>query len=143
MNRIVVLLLLGLAACQPYEATAPEGFAVYDDPWEFRAVSPDGVIYRVRSEPNEPEADLAFWSEALKKRMTDAGYAFTADAEIAAGSEPGYLLELAAPVGQQDYTYAVALFVRQGDLVLVEVAGEVTRFAARRDAVLAAIEALR
>jgi len=137
-------LLLTPAGCRKgFDATAPVGFAAFAGGRQFRAVSSDGVSYRVRQESNDPQADLAFWREALKKRMIDAGYAFVADSEIKAGAVAGYLLELAAPVGAQDYSYTVAIFVSGKHVTIAESAGEVTRFRAHRQDVLAAIGRLQ
>jgi len=133
------VLCLALPACRGFKAEAPEGFAAFDDWTRFRAVSPEGVLYRVRSEKNDPEATLPFWREALKKRMLDAGYTLVTDGEAKAGAEAGYLLEVAAPVGQEDYTYLVAVFVRGSRLTIVEASGEVSKFRGRRAAVVAAI----
>ena len=130
--------LLALAACRGVDAEAPDGFAAFDDWHRFRAVSADGVMYMVRAEDNDPEAKLEFWKEALKNRMKDAGYAFVTEEDIK-GKQPGYLLELAAPVGEQDYSYMVAVFVRGGDVVIAEASGEVTHFAGRRGAIVAAL----
>jgi hypothetical protein len=135
----VLLLAASLGACRGFSAEAPAGFASYSDWSHFRSVSPEGIVYRVRSEKNEPEAGLAFWREALKKRMLDAGYVFVSEGDVKAANEPGYLLELAAPLGEQDYTYLVALFARGSRLVIVEASGEVTRFAPHRPAIVEAI----
>jgi len=132
-----------MAGCAAFQPETPIGFAPYEGHSSFRAVSPDGVMYRVRSEKNEPKADLPFWKEALKKRMLEAGYRFVSEAEVKAGADPGYLLELNAPYGTQDYSYLIALFERNDRLVIVESAGEVVRFKARREAVLAAIQGIR
>lgn len=121
-------------------AQAPQGFAPYRSWWTFKAVSPDGVIYRVRSEPNKPAAELPFWREALKKRMLDAGYAFMAESDLTAGADKGYLLELAAPQGSMDYAYLIGLFVDGGDIVIAEAAGEVTKLQPRRADI---VEAMR
>ncbi len=135
----VLVAAAALCGCRAFHAETPEGFAAFDDWSRFRAVSADGVMYRVRSEDNDPKAGLPFWREALKKRMLDAGYIFVSDGELKAASEPGYLLELAAPVGQEDYTYLVAFFVKGSRLVVVEASGEVTKFRPRRAAILAAM----
>lgn len=120
----------------------PEGFAPYTDSSQVKAVSPEGVVYRVRREAHQPRAELTFWKEALKNRMLDAGYIFLAEAPISAGERPGYLLELTAPHGPQDLTYLTAIFVREREIVIVEAAGEVTAFAPRREAILQAIRSL-
>lgn len=141
---LVIALLLAGPACAPgFHAEAPSGFAAYEGRKPYRAVSPSGVIYRVRELDNKPEALLPFWREALKKRMLDAGYSFVREGEIRASGAEGYLLELAAPVGQEDDSYLIAFFVRGKHLVLVESSGEVARFAAQREAVLSAIRGLR
>ena len=64
--RTSALFILALSACRGFDATPPEGFAIFDDWTQFRAVSADGIMYMVRTEDNEPEAKLDFWKEALK-----------------------------------------------------------------------------
>lgn len=122
--------------------SAPEGFAPGKRARRFVAVSPDDVVFRVRTARNKPMADLAFWKEAMLTRMTAAGYRVITTGDVKAGDTPGALLELSAPDGAQDAAYLVALFVDGRRLVLVEAAGEVGRFAARRAAVVGAIEGM-
>lgn len=147
-SRLLVALMLGapllLGGCgTAYRAKPPSGFARLEQEGPFRALTPDRVIYRVRQAPNEPRADLTFWQKALKQRMTDAGYLFVAEREIKASGVPGYLIELAAPFGQEDYSYLIALFVRDDRLVIAEATGEVSRLTKRRPAILSAIEGLQ
>lgn len=139
MKSSLVLLALVLSACGSFDAAAPKGFAVYHDGADYRAVSPEGVVYRVRSEANDPEADLAFWREALTKRMSDAGYIVVGEEPVKSRNGEGHLLELAAPLGARDYAYAVAVFVADDDIVIVEAAGEVTTFKEKRGDIVAAI----
>ena len=120
-------------------AAPPDGFAPYESKKLYRAVSPDGVVFRVRAAEHEPEADLAFWKEAMHERMEAAGYNFLSEAEVQASGTQGTLLELTAPYGTDDYTYLLAVFPAGKELVIVEAAGEISRFAARREAVLAAV----
>jgi hypothetical protein len=123
---------------------APEGFSAFRKPRrELRAVSADSVVYRTRTVKEKPKADLAFWQEAMTRRMEDAGYTVAAASTIEAGGATGALLELTAPWAEADYSYLVAAFPLGGRLVLVEAAGEVTAFAARRDAVIAAVQGAR
>jgi hypothetical protein len=142
MRTSALLALLVLAACRGFDATPPEGFASFDDWTQFRAVSADGIMYMVRAEDNDPEAELDFWKEALKNRMKDAGYAFVSEEDLK-GPAPGYLIELAAPVGEQDYSYLVAIFVRGSDIIVAEASGEVSRFAGRRDAIVTAMAKIK
>jgi len=140
LTGVALVAAFALAGCCSLKAAAPEGFAAFRGGCPFRAVSPDGIVYRVRREANDPVATLEFWSEALARRMTEAGYVLQSTAEVRAGNVTGALFDLVAPVGAEDQTYLIALFVRGDDLVIVEAAGEVSRFAARWPAVLAAIE---
>jgi hypothetical protein len=140
----MLLAALLLGACgAPFHAGAPKGFAPLDSEDPFRAVTPEGVMYRVRHEPNQPRADLQFWRKALKQRMDEAGYVFVDDGEIKASAVPGYRLELAAPFGPQDYAYLIALFVNGDKLTLVEAAGEVSQLREHRNELLAAIRRIR
>lgn len=136
------LCLVAVTACGTVRGSAPEGFAVYEPAAEsFRAVSSSGVTYRVRHVDHEPRAELKFWREAMKKRMTDAGYVFQREGELEGAIMKGTLLEVAAPLGQQDYAYLIAVFDAGPKLVIVESAGEVTKLTAAREAVLAAMRA--
>jgi hypothetical protein len=71
--------------------------------------------------------------------MSEAGYIKVSEQPVKARGVDGQLLELAAPLGNRDYTFAVAVFVAGDDVVLVETAGEVAHFAAKREDIIAAI----
>ncbi|MBI5062682.1 MAG: hypothetical protein HZB87_04225 [Desulfatitalea sp.] len=132
--------VLWLCACvHTTPATLPEGFAAYPPDDAFKAVSPDGVVYRVRSEPNKPYAEMAFWKEAMKKRMLEAGYRLSAEAPLPAGPRQGYLLELTAPYGPLDYGYMIAIFVEKESIQIAEAAGEVVALAKHRPELLKAM----
>jgi hypothetical protein len=122
-------------------ATAPEGFSAFRRRARFQALSPDDVIYRVRTAKNKPRADLDFWKEALLVRMKEAGYRVVTEQPLP-GTTPGHLLELAGADGEKDRAYLVGLFVRGRRLVLAECTGEADRLAKRREAVVAAMQDL-
>ena len=90
---------------------------------------------------NDPEADVAFWAEALVRRQTNAGYRLIGQSELSAGSLTGQVIELEAPLGAWDYTYLITLFVDGGDLHVIEAAGRVQDVAPHRDAILKAAAA--
>ncbi len=121
----------------------PDGFAAYKGTENFRAVSPDGVMFSVRSTKNEPYANLDFWKVALKKHLLDSGYHFIKDSDIKSGSEDGYFLEVSAPVDNQSYIYATAIFVQKDKITIAESAGTVLNFESKRKAVMDAIYKLR
>lgn len=145
LAKLVAMAAIAFAAgCSSFEATAPDGFAAYTGNRPYRAVSSDGVVYRVRTEHDNSDATMSFWREALKKRMESAGYNFLREGDIkAVGASDGYLLEVTAPYGLKDYTYMMAVFKSGKHLVLVESSGEVTAFEKHRPAILAAVEKLR
>lgn len=116
----------------------PDGFAVYNR--YNRAISSDGVMYRIRKQVNQPFAKLKFWSEALKKRMVDTGYTFIKERDIKSGKKNGYLIELTAPYGEDDYTYLITIFLKDKEILIVEASGEVLLFKKQRKKILAAIK---
>jgi hypothetical protein len=144
-HLLVAGLTLVLVGCGSFKPKAPDEFAAYDRGMVFkgplRAVSPDGVLFTVRTEKNKPKADLAFWREAMETRLQQAGYRIVSDSACAMQGAEGVLLQTAAPVGQQDYFYWVAFSLSpNGKKILVaEAAGESKRFLAKRDAVRKAI----
>jgi hypothetical protein len=133
-----------LAACGIHPVP-PAGFANYEGVKRgpLKAVSPDGVLFTVRSEANDPKADLAFWREALKTHMSQSGYRIVEDTTCAMGKAPGGLLKLAAPVGDRDYLYWVAFSLSPSgkELLVAEAAGEAKAFRARESEIAAAMAA--
>ena len=120
---------------------APDGFAPYRMRREHRAVSPDDVLFRVRAEKHRPKADLDFWEEAVRARMVGAGYREISHSRVDIDGRPGVLLEYTAPHGTDDYTYLVGFFSSGRKVIVVEAAGEISRFEARRGEILAAFTA--
>ena len=129
----------GYAPAKGLKAPVPEGFAAYHQRNRIRATSPDGVVYRVRTQKNKPEADLPFWEEAMRMRMLEAGYHLVQEERIQSGDREGALLELGAADGEKDQSYLIVVFVDGKRLIVVEAAGEVERFGPRREAILSAI----
>ncbi|MBT3219937.1 MAG: DUF4349 domain-containing protein, partial [Proteobacteria bacterium] len=106
-------------------AITPAGFSPFKDiKRQHWAVSPDEVLFRIRTEKHEPEADLEFWKEAVTVRMTEAGYGALRDQEIKANGTLGFFLEVTAPMGTQDYVYGIAAFPVGSRLVVAEAGGE-------------------
>ncbi len=138
---LIIAATLFVSGCRTLPPShAPSGFAAYTDETPFRAVSPDGVMYRVRTTENKPFAELTFWKTALKKHMTESGYRFMAESDISADNLTGYQLELTAPQGDKDFTYLITLFVKGDTLIISEAAGDITRFKEHRKAIDEAIK---
>src|SRR5690606_14571251 len=65
IGSALAALLLSVAACQLM--TPPPGFVSLDDfrgDYDFRAVSPDGLVVSAQELDHEPKGDLAFWTRA-------------------------------------------------------------------------------
>lgn len=140
----ILATLAVLGGCGAARPIAPAGFAAFTGDGPFRAVSPDGVVYRVRREPNPGGAPLGFWREALVSRMQAKGYDVRGEGELGgAGAEPGYRIELAAPHGLHQHGYLIALYVRGEELVIAEASGASEALASRRAAIVAALESSR
>jgi hypothetical protein len=133
-----------LSACA-FHPQVPSEFAHYPRGWIFhsslKAMSPDGVLFTVRSEKNKPYAEMPFWREAMKTRMTQAGYRVLADTTCTMQGKPGRILKLATPYGNQDYFYWIAFSLNASGkkLLVVEAAGESKAFLARQVAIEEAI----
>ena len=54
------------------DVPTPDGFSPYRKRGRFQAITPDDVVFRVRSAKNKPQAELGFWAEALKEHQTSA-----------------------------------------------------------------------
>ena len=136
-------MLATLSGCgRQFVAVRPEGFASYPKEKTFEAVSPDQIVYRVRVEKNEPYALFAFWKEALIKRMSSAGYRIISDTSTMISGRQALLLESAAPLGESDYSYLIAMAVFDKKILIAEAAGKVELFQKKKDALLKAISAI-
>jgi hypothetical protein len=122
-----------LFSCAHFTAHSPSGFAAYKSRCTFKAVSPDGVIYRVRSVENKPKAQLPFWNEAVITRMKNAGYTLVDTSLIIVQRHDAFISELAAPLGTEDHSY----------LTIVEAACEVSKFQKRKPEIIEAIKKIR
>ena len=131
------------AARSAATAVAPDGFAPYARPGRFQAISPDGVVYRVRSSRHKPRADLSFWREAVAERMVAAGYSLVEERSIEpAAGPPGALFHFSAANGERDLTYLLGVFVGSR-IVLVEAVGDAEDTRGHLPALTGAMEKLR
>lgn len=124
-------------------AEPPADFSAWKKRGRYRAASSDNVMVRIRTVKDKAEADLEFWREAVRTRMDGAGYRVISESDLLADGDPGAVIELAAPLGTEDWSYLIAMFPSGRRIVLVEAAGEVSDFAARRDAIVEAIEQVK
>ena len=118
-----------LAACGPStEYVAPSGFVNLDDdrlPHEAgqKSVSADGAIILLRERDNEPEGNLAFWSEALQREIVEGrGYELVDKSNLSGARIPGVVFQFKGTYSGVPYRYDVALYVRDDIIVTIETA---------------------
>ena len=136
-------LALTLSSCAHFTAQPPSGFAAYKSRCTFRAVSPDGAVFRIRSVKNKPKAGLPFWNEAIITRMKNAGYTLVDTSSISVQGRQAFVTELAAPLGAEDQTYLIAVIYGPKRLTIVEAACEVSKFQKRKPEIIEAIKKIR
>ena len=139
----IFIISLSFFNCASFKIPAPDGFASYKGTKVFRAVSPDGINFRVRTEKNNPFAEIPFWKEAMQNRMINAGYILVDSRTIKANDEKGEILEFAAPFGAEDYSYLIAIFAKNDELIIIESSGEVGNFQKKKSTIIAAINKIK
>lgn len=139
---LLVLTFFGACVSAPVSMDTPEGFAAFSEDEAVRAISPEGVLVRVRSVENEPEQSLEFWAEVLERQLLESGYLFVERGEFAAVAGPGIYLEWLAPVGADDYIYLTGLSVHEGEIVIVEAAGEANEYQRHRSRLIESLESI-
>jgi hypothetical protein len=139
---LLVLLLL-LSGCLSLSVEKPEGFAEISPFPSYRAISPEGLRYSVRTVKNYPPQDLGFWGRALKNHLQAEGYVLIRPGEgFEAANREGLLFEWGLPYRNQSYIYLTAIMLWEQDIVIAEAAGEKDLYARYREAILASLRSL-
>jgi hypothetical protein len=133
VSAAVALSVAALSACGPtYRMDAPDGFVKYTKGHgDFAWTTADGVRVKAREVKNEPKAELPFWTDATTRHLTARGY--TKKVERCFTTRAGQkacTLEWLAPRGNEDWVYAVTIFVTGDRVTLVEAAGPFARYVA-------------
>jgi hypothetical protein len=139
MAMCALLLLAGCVTVSPSIET-PAGFAAFPDREEPTAISPDGVVLRVRTTDNRPTQTLDFWATALRRQMEESGYVLLDEGSFTGRDAAGVYFEWLAPLGDEDWVYLTALSVVDDLIVIAEAAGRFDLYEPRRTTLLAALE---
>jgi hypothetical protein len=141
---------LPLAACggTASHLTPPTNFIELDEPGESysqRATSAEGVVMAVREVDNDPYGPLAFWVEAIKRRMrTVRGYALVEEKDVrAATGEAGKQLRFGHDEAGGPYHFWLTIFVTDDNVLVLEAGGKKDVFEAAQAEVERAIAAYR
>ena len=139
---IVLAVLLGCVS-PPITLDTPKGFAEYSDSGAVRMISPEGVVLRVRTVPNDPVQSLEFWSEALERHLTESGYLLIDRTDLTTASGEAVLMEWLAPVSEDDWIYLTAIGVMDTQIAIVEAAGPTDLYEVYRLDIRESLESLR
>ena len=145
---LAIVSLIFTVSCSRLSVTPPEGFAeLKEDRSTYRAVSPEGMLYRIRTVKNKPQKDLKFWSEALENHLAKEGYRMNGDPRpFQNGSWAGLSFEWVLPYGNDSYLYLTALIVSDKTITLAEATAPYSVFIRYRQPLLdslASIQPLR
>jgi hypothetical protein len=133
--------LLLLTGCLSMEK--PEGFAEISPFPTYRAISPEGLRFRIRTVKNYPPQDLAFWGPALKNQLQAEGYLLLRPEEgFQAANREGLIFEWGLPYRNQSYIYLTAIMIDDKEIVIAEAAGEKELYGRYREALLASLRSL-
>ena len=138
-----LFILLLLSAWTNLGVQKPEGFAEVKTRDQYQAVSPEGMLYRVRIMDNYPIQDLDFWSKALKNHLIKEGYNVTVDGErFETAAFPGVLFEWAVPYGHENYLYLTAIVVTDKQIAIAEAAAEHSVYRLYREVLKQSLESI-
>jgi hypothetical protein len=140
---LLAAILFFSSSCTGVKVQVPEGFAELKLRRTYRAVSPEGVLYSVRTVRNYPRQGLAFWEETLRGHLLDEGYQLIGEGErFPTEQGEGMLYEWGLPYGQNDYLYLTAVIPAGRRIVVAEAAGEQTLYRRHRDALLKSLKTI-
>ncbi len=110
----------------------------------YRALSPEGLPFRVRAFRNDPAKDLDFWAEALRSHLAKEGYRTNGEGRsFQAGNLPGSAQEWVVPYGQESYVYLTALLVAGDRILLAEAGGPYKLYVEYRQSLQESLESFR
>ena len=107
--------------------------------------TPDGVVVGVQSLEHRVDGSLAFWTEAITRRVRDQqGYALVSEEDVrSASGESGHLMRFARDLDGHGYKYSIALFVTPDRIYLVEAGGRTVAYDALESGIEEAINQMR
>ena len=141
MRFLLIFATLFLFSCASFKAKTPENFAEYSDSpsGEFKAISSDGILYRVSEYEQKAEASMDFWREAFLLKMKSANYKQEDSLNASIGGKAAicYVFSFANSIGSD--LYLVAAVQSEKKMFVVEAAGESAKFENRKKDILDAI----
>ncbi len=151
-GRIILIILVAVLffmSCNstppPFSIEKPEGFAIAEvgDGELYSAVSPEGILFDIKTAENYPVKDIDFWGNALRNQFIDNGYQLYKEEEISIeNGSKGIYFEWLAPFASSTYIYLTFITVEGDNIIIAEAAGEVKLFADYREALIESIKTI-
>lgn len=149
MRRVLLPIILASLAvtisCSRLSVTPPQGFAEVKGGRSYRAVSPEGMLYSIRSIKNSPRKNLDFWGEALENHLVKEGYRLNGDGRsfTTSGELEGLSYEWVLPYGNESYLYLTAVIVTDRTITLAEAAAPYPVFIRYRQALVDSLASIQ
>jgi hypothetical protein len=165
-HRIIGIALLGsvlttiafTTSCDSFKPNTPEGFVAFEDitakhwwqthdtrsGYDYRAITPDGVVLAIRRFENDPKASIAYWSEAVQQRLRANG-SYRVDSERDLSNHqgiPGHELTLKLGEGAAEQIYRVSLIEHGKWIYVLESGGSSAKVAQRTAAIDQAVQGI-
>ncbi len=140
---LILIILVQTFSCASFKAKEPQNFAAYEsESNKFKAISSDGVLYRVSAYEQKSEASMDFWKEAFLLKMKNSNYKQEDSLNINIGGKAaiGYIFSFANSTGQD--LYLVAAVQSKEKMFVVEATGSVAKFENRKKDILDAINSI-
>ena len=116
----------GSGCARPFEVRTAPGFIELEgqkvDGYDYRATSPEGVVFAVKAIPDEDRGDLDFWTRTLTLKLRDEmGYAVLGTEDVTSlDGAKGKTLKLGHDEGGKPYDYWVTVFIAKKRVFIVE-----------------------
>ena len=144
---LIAVSILLAAGCAKPKVDKPQGFAEVETGLfsgaVYKAVSPEGMLYRVRTVKNYPFMELEFWGNSLKNQLIKEGYHLSAEEiDLEAEGSEGILFEWILPYGSDDYIYMTAILLSGKRIIIAESAAEHTVYKKYRGSILDSLKTI-
>ncbi|MCX7680250.1 MAG: hypothetical protein N2316_13680 [Spirochaetes bacterium] len=142
-NFFLLVSICYLMGCGPsFVMNPPEGFAHYHKEKRFlKYISSEGVRVKVSYHENVQKGNVEMWQKAIENFLLRGGYHHLYKNEITAQKNTkGIYAEYRISYNAQPFIYAVAIFVRDQNVYLIEAGGLEKSFIAQRTKIITAIQ---
>lgn len=147
VGLLIAVSILLAAGCAKPKVNKPQGFAEVEagmfSGTVYKAVSPEGMVYKVRTVKNYPFMELEFWGNSLKNQLIKEGYHLTGEEiDLKAEGSEGILFEWILPYGSEDYIYMTAILLSGQRIIIAESAAEHTVYKKYREPILDSLKTI-